>query len=246
MFIKMIFSSLRINEMLSYCNEITSFLKSIDVENLQINTVVKKLNVKYEEALATSNQCQSSDSVELLYQNDSRKDESFLAFRNLMEASTHRKAYSIVSAAENICRIIRGHVWSLNLDDQNVQSAKMVSLCKSLALPENHKQIRHLDANSWYRDMIQDENAFNQLIQDKTKADVAKADFDAEEVYKELRLTCAELFDLIEVLNRITPNKEYDDMANFINECTHKYMIAARSRKTTNETANAEIIKTEA
>jgi len=246
MFIKMIFSLLRVNEILGFCNEIISFLKSIDMEGLQVSTAVEKLSTRYQEALAVSNRSRSSDYTELLHQRDSRRDESFLAFRNLMEALTHRKDKSNVSAAVTICRIIRGHAWSLHLDGQKVQSAKMASLQKDLEQPENQKLITHLNANSWYTDMIEDNNAFNQLKEDKAKANSAKPDYDTEEVYKALRFACAELFDAIEVLNRLAPNAKYVDMTNFINNCTKKYMIAARSRKTRNETANAEIVETEA
>lgn len=246
MFIKMIFSLLRINEILAYCNEIISFLKSIDMEGLQVSPAVEKLNVKYQEALRISNRSRSNAYTDMLHEKDSRRDESFLAFRNLMEASTHRRDDSIVSAAETICRIIRGHGWSLHADGQKVQSAKMASLHKELELPENQELIHHLDSNSWYRDMIEDNKAYNELKEDKTKAKVSVADYDTEEVYKELRLACAELFDAVEVLNRITPNGKYVEMAKFINDCTQKYRIMARTRKTKNEKVAAETAATEA
>lgn len=79
-----------------------------------------------------------------------------------------------------------------------------------------------------------------------SRTNAAKPDYDTEEVYKALRFACGELFDAIEVLNRIAPNVKYVDMANFINRCTKKYMIVARSRKTKNETANTEIVETQA
>ncbi|MFA9370717.1 MAG: DUF6261 family protein [Labilibaculum antarcticum] len=246
MFRKMIFSLLRINELLGYCNEITNFLKSIDMEGLQIITAVEKFSAKYQEALAASNRSRSSVYTNLLHGNDARRDESFIAFRNLMEASTHRRDESVVLAAENICRIIRGHTWSLQGEGQKVESAKMASLKKELDEPVNQEQINHLDANSWYRDMVEDNKAFNQLKEDKVKAKAAKIDYDTEKVYRELRFACTELLDAIEVLNRIAPNGKYTDMASFINDCTQKYMIAARTRKTKSENADAEIVETEA
>ena len=246
MFIKMIFSWLRINEMLGFCNEIVRFLQSIDMEGLQVGPAVEKLSVKYQEALKVSNRSRSSAYTDMLLEQDSRRDESFLAFRNLMEASTHRKDEAIASAAETICRIIRAHGWSLHADGQKVQSAKMASLQKELELPENQELILHLGADSWYRDMMEDNVAYNELKEDKTKAKASAADYDTNEVYKELRLACVELFDAIEVLNRITPNGKYVEMANFINDCTQKYSIAARTRKTKNENAAAETAATEA
>lgn len=246
MFIKMIFSLLRINEFIGYCNEIKTYLASIEMEGLQLNTSVGKLNLKQEEALAASNRSRSSQFTHWLHELDHRRDESFVAFRNLMEANTHRKDEALVTAADKMCRIIRGHGWSLQVKGVKVQSAKMASLIKELELDENKAVIATLSADAWYQDMVDDNAAYNKLNEERAKAKGNQVDYDTEEVYKALRVACEELCDAIEVLNRISPNAKYVEMANFINGCTQKYMTAARSRQTKSEKADSALEENEA
>ena len=246
MFIKMIFRLLRINELLGYGNEIKTYLASIEMEGLQLNAPVEKLNLKQEEALAASNRTRSSQFTNWLHERDHRRDESFVAFRNLMEASTHRKDEALASAADKMCRIIRGHGWTLYAGGQKVQSAKMASLIKELELEENKALIATLTADVWYKDMVDDNAAYNQMNEERAKAKGSQVDYDTEEVYKALRFACEELFDAIEVLNRISPNEKYVEVANFINGCTQKYMTAARTRQTKSENADTALEEQEA
>lgn len=238
---KMFFSMLQLNELLGYCNEINTYLQSTDLTDLQINGATEKLNVSLGKSLTAANKTQSSQFTERLRLSDVRRDESFIAFRNLMEASTHRRVESIVKTADQICRIIRSHSWTLYSRGYKVQSVKMASLIKELDLPLNQELISQLKASSWYTDMVEDNKAFNQLNEEKSLSANTEQDYDTEVVYKNVRIACEELFDAIEVLNRIAPNEKYTTMAQFINECTQKYMVVARSRNTKNENAKTEV-----
>jgi len=246
MFIKMIFSLLHINEFIGYCNEIKTFLASIEMEGLQLNAPVEKLNLKLEKALMASNSTRSSQFTNWLHEKDHRRDESFVAFRKLMEAYTHRKDVALVTAADKMCRIIRGHGWTLYAGGQKVQSAIMASLIKELELDENKALIATLSADAWYKDMVDDNAAYNQLNEERAKAQGSKLNLDTVEVYKGLRFACEELCETIEVLNRISPNEKYLGLANFINACTQKYMSAARSRQTKSEKADSALEENEA
>jgi hypothetical protein len=238
---KMYFSMLQLNELLGYCNEINTHLQTTDLTDLQINGATEKLNVSLGKSLAVANKTQSSQFTERLRLADVRRDESFIAFRNLMEASTHRRVESVVKTADHICRIIRSHSWTLYARGYKVQSAKMASLIKELDLTVNQEMIGQLKANSWYADMVEDNKAFNQLNEEKNLSENSDTDSDSEEMYKNVRIACEELFEAIEVLNRIAPNVKYTAMAQFINECTQKYMVVVRSRKTKSENAQTEI-----
>lgn len=241
----MIFRLLRINELLGYGNEIKTYLASIDMEGLQLNVPVEKLNLKLEEALAAANRSRSSVFTNWLYERDHRRDESFVAFRNLMEAGTHRKDEALATAADKLCRIIRGHGWTLYAGGQKVQSAKMASLLKELELDENKALIATLSADAWYKDMVDDNAAFNQMSEERARAKGNRVNYNTVEVYKNLRFACQELCDAIEVLNRISPNEKYVEMANFINGCTQKYMKAARARQTKSENADSALEENE-
>jgi len=234
---KMYFSLLRLNELLGYFNEIITYLIGADLEGLQITSPVEKLNNKVEEALAAANRTTASGFTERIRQLDNRRDESFVAFRNFMEASTHRRDEAIANVAEQICRIIRTHNWSLYSRGYKIQSAKMASLLKELNQAENQALILQLEAASWYSEMLEDNNAFNQQSEEKSIAKNEEIDYDTQEIYKSARLACEELFEAIEVLNRIAPNEKYDAIAKFINECNQKYLTVARSRKTKNANA---------
>jgi len=238
---RMYFSMLQLNELLGYCNEINTYLQSADLTDLQINGATEKLNVSLGKSLAVANKTQSSQFTARLRLTDDRRDNSFVAFRNLMEASTHRRDESLVKTADQICRTIKSHSWTLYTRGYKVQSAKMASLIKELDLPANQELIGQLEASSWYADMVEDNEAFNKLNEEKNLSENSDTDSNTEEIYKNVRIACEELFEAIEVLNRIAPNEKYTAMAQFINECTQKYMVVVRSRKTKSENAQTEI-----
>ncbi len=238
---KMYFSLLQLNDLLGYSNEINTYLQTADMEGLQITTAVNKLSGNVEKGLSAANRTKSSQYTERLRFFDHRRDESFIAFRNLMEASTHRKDDSLVEAAEQVCRIIRSHNWSLFSRGYKIQSAKMASLIKELDQSGNQEILNQLASISWYRDMVEDNEAFNQLNEEKNLSENSDTDSDTEEMYKNVRIACEELFEAIEVLNRIAPNEKYTAIAQFINECTQKYMVVVRSRNTKNENAKTEV-----
>lgn len=102
MFVKMIFSLLRVNELLGYCNEIKTFLSSLNLEALPIKDAAAKLSTQVEQALAASNRNQASEYTEWLKEKDHRRDDSFLAFRGLMKAFTYRKEEDLLAAAEKL------------------------------------------------------------------------------------------------------------------------------------------------
>lgn len=244
MFVKMIFSFLRINELLGYCNEIKMFLSSLNLEALPVKDPAGKLSLKLEEALAASNRSRSSEYTEWLNVKDHRRDESFLAFRNLMEAFTHRKDESMLAAAEKIILIIKGHGWTLQNGGKKVQSAKMASLVKELSSEANQALITSLSANDWYQDMVADNAVYDQMLEEKSNTNNNQAVYDMATVYQELQTACEELFEAVEVLNRISPDVVYTQIATFSNDCTQRYLAAARTRKTKNE--NSAVEETEA
>lgn len=99
----------------------------------------------------------------------------------------------------------------------------------------------NLSADAWYKDMLDDNVAYNQMSEERAKAKGNRVNYDTDEVYKNLRFACEELCDAIEVLNRISPSEKYVEMANFINGCTKKYMTAARARQTKSEKADSAL-----
>tara|TARA_R110001583_G_scaffold47395_7_gene148476 strand:+ start:5861 stop:6595 length:735 start_codon:yes stop_codon:yes gene_type:complete len=239
MILKVIYSLLRTNELLGLCNEIKIYLKSLSLEGLNLDASIEKFTQKHDEALEASNRSRSSQYTNQLREKDTRRDESFIAFRNYIEACTHRKDEATVNLAEKICRIIRSHGWILYNNGAKVQSAKMASLTKELELEENKLLITALAADAWYTDMVLDNNAYNQLKEDRSVAESNQRDFDTVALYKDLRVVSDELFETIEVMNRISPDAKYVEIANFINDCTKKYAVAARTRKT--KSANSEL-----
>ena len=240
MFIKMIFSFLRINELLGYCNEIKMFLSSLNLEALPVKDPAEQLSLKLEKALAASNRSRPSEYTEWLNVNDHRRDESFLAFRNLMEAFTHRKDESMLTAAEKIILIIKGHGWTLQSGGKKVQSAKMASLVKELSSEENQALITSLLANDWYQDMVDDNTVYDQMLEERSNTNNKQVVYDMSTVYQELQTACEELFEAVEVLNRISSDAVYTQIATFSNDCTQRYLAAARTRRTKNENSASE------
>ncbi|WP_321310810.1 DUF6261 family protein [Marinifilum fragile] len=159
---------------------------------------------------------------------------------NLVEASTHRKDVSVAKHAETLLGIIKSHGWSLQLGGRAVQSAKMASLVKELSSAENTSLIEQLSATDWYQDMVDDNAEYLKLQEDKTVAESSETEYDTLGVYKELRVSCEQLFEAIEVLNRIAPNEKYNQMVAFINDCTQRYQTIMKTRTTKNENAKEE------
>ncbi|WP_321515917.1 DUF6261 family protein [Marinifilum fragile] len=237
---QMNFSKLHLNEFLSYCGEISTYLKSIDKEGLQIVSAIDQFAARYELAVAVSNRARSSKFTDMLKAKDHRRDESFLAFRNLVEACSHRKNATTAEKAESLLRIIRSHGWSLQIESRADQSAKMASLIKELSSAENTSLIEQLSATDWYQDMVDDNAEYLKQQEDKTVAESSETEYDTLEVYKNLRVSCEQLFEGIEVLNRIAPNDKYDQMEAFINDCTQRYQTIVKTRTTKNENAKEE------
>ncbi len=158
----------------------------------------------------------------------------------MVEASTHRKDVSVAKHAETLLGIIKSHGWSLQLGGRAVQSAKMASLVKELSSAENTSLIEQLSATDWYQDMVDDNAEYLKLQEDKTVAESSETEYDTLGVYKELRVSCEQLFEAIEVLNRIAPNEKYNQMVAFINDCTQRYQTIMKTRTTKNENAKEE------
>jgi hypothetical protein len=237
---QMNFSKLHLNEFLSYCGEISTYLKSIDKEGLQIVSAIDQFAARYEMAVEVSNRTRSSKFTGMLEAKEYRRDESYLAFRNLVEACSHRKDVTFAEKAESLLRIIRSHGWSLHTKGRANQSAKMASLVKELSSAENAKLVEDLSAKDWYQDMVDDNAEFLKLQEDKTVAESAETEYDTLGVYKELRISCEQLFEGIKVLNRIAPNEKYNQMEAFINDCTQRYQTIVKTRTTKNENAKEE------
>ena len=237
MIVKMNFGKLRLSEFLSYCGELLAFLKGADKENLQLDTAVSTLDQKYELAIEVANRTRSSQYTVLLKDKDHRRDDSFLALRKYLEACMHRKDATIALNADKLLRIFRSHGWSLQSKGRAEQSAKMVSLIKELNLAENTALITSLTATDWYQDMVDDQAAYLQLQEDRTLEEASQTDYDTLEVYKELRISCEQIIEGIEVLNRMMPDPKYDAMENFINDCTQRYLTAVKARITKSENA---------
>ena len=235
MIINMFFTKLLLNELLSYCGEIIAYLKGADKEGLQLDAVVTSLDQKYELAIEVSNRTRSSQYTEQLKVKDHRRDESYLALRKYLEACIHCKDVAIAQAAGKLLSIFRSHGWSLQLEGRAVQSAKLTSLIKELNLPENTTLMTTVAATNWYKGLRDDQADFLQLQEDRTLAEASETEYVTLEVYKELRISCEQLFASIEVLNRIAPNTKYDEMGSFINDCTQRYLTAAKTRITKSE-----------
>jgi len=231
---KMLFSLLRLDEFLSYCGEINSYLKLVNKKDLQISSAIDKFDLSYNEAIETAHRERTNEYTDLLLKRDHRRDESFIAFRDFMNASIHREDKSIAEAATQICRIIRSHGWSLQKDSRAVQSAKMASLSFELSKPENKMLILTLQATEWYQEMLDNNIIFDELMAEKAEIKANKKEYDTIAIYKDLRNSCDELFESIEVLHRMFPNEKYVHMSEFINSCSNEHLRLARTRKAKN------------
>ncbi|RUT79006.1 DUF6261 family protein [Ancylomarina longa] len=231
----MLLSMLRVNELLAYSREIISRVKPLRVEGLQIMETIDTFDSKLQMALHVANGKRTNDYTHLLHESDHRRDESYLAFRNSMEAATHCKDQVKAQKAANICEIIRGHGWSLHVKGQKVQSSIMASLFKDLSQEERKLDIVDLGAESYYQDLIDDCAAYDSLLEKRDSESKGKKNPENEQVYKELRVSCEQFFEALEVLNRVAPQAQYVEMIEIVNQCTDKYMIDLRSRKTRSE-----------
>ncbi|MCT4601791.1 MAG: DUF6261 family protein [Marinifilum sp.] len=230
--IKMIFRLLRIDELISYCGELVAYLVTADTEGLQLESAISDLEANYQKSVKVVHTSRGSEYTEELKLKDQRRDESFIAFRTYIEANLHRKDQVTVDAAKKISDIIRDNGWSLHRTNRSTQSSKMASLTHRLSEPECRVWINQLGGSDWYQDMVDDNQGYLDTQKEKTRVESAKEDYVAMEVYKKLQVCCEELFEAIEVLHRVTGNNKYVPIAEFINDCTQRYMTVAQARET--------------
>lgn len=116
----------------------------------------------------------------------------------------------------------------------------MASLIKELSSEENQALITTLSANDWYEDMLADNAAYDAMLEEKSNTNNNQTVYDMSTVYQDLQTACEELFEAVEVLNRISPDTTYTQIATFCNDCTQRYLAAARARKTKNGNSSSE------
>ena len=237
---KIVFSLLRVSDLISYNRDVLEAVTPLSDESLAIHKSILNLEEHFQKALKASNSAKGSKFTKLLMEKDRLRDRSFLGFRFAAEAYTYSNDEVKAAKAEVVCEVLSNHGWSLHNSGRKKESGLLASLVQELNETENKQYLVDLGLETWFNNMVADADAFNALVLEKEDAEREEKNEDHTEVYKELREACDQYFDDLEAINRLDPNEKYEQMIEKVNGFTKSYMTDLRARQTKKENEELE------
>ncbi len=226
---------LRVDEEVGYYAEMASLMEKYKSKELQLEKFISGLSSVVNEAQNAIHQARGSNHTATANELEKVRNQSFMAFRDVVKAGTHRVDENWANNARKIERIIRSHGWSFYSKGTKVQTAIMESLKAELDKEENQLLINEIALSDWYAEMNETNKNYLNVINKRFNEEAQKEKYDTGEIYKSMRLAGDDLCQAIEVLYKMSGNQLYNEIANAINALTEKYMATARGRKTRNE-----------
>jgi hypothetical protein len=226
------FSYLRNDEIFNLSNGIKNITANYVGEGKAITPVAERHNTAHEKLDTAMLQTQASALTDQISEADEALDERFLAFRNLIEAHSHRPDENLVNAANRLMLIIRNYGWTLYNTGYSEQTSRLENLIGDM---ENDGQsindIAALNASDWLAELKTAFENFNSLVQQRRAETSSKPDFNTTEARKEVKAALNDLFDFIEVMHKVEPEGPYQQLAGEINPIIDEIMQIARSRR---------------
>ena len=86
-------------------------------------------------------------------------------------------------------------------------------------------------AKDAYLELKEENKAFNDALNVRTAQKANNSKFKASEVAKSIEMACNDIFQLVEVMNRITPSEDYQAFINEANIITNEFVAKINIRK---------------
>lgn len=168
---------------------------------------------------------------------DLRRDQDFIAFRNYVEAASHRSLPDWNEAAEKILQVIRKHGWSMWKKGYKAQSSVAAALYSELRSTCSD-ELSTLQAEEWLAPAEESQQAFELFVQD------IAADTNNQPTLTETRPVLEDAFrsllGVTSYLPKTMPGDEMDALINKLNEIIGETMAVARAADTRNKNKNKE------
>jgi len=162
-------------------------------------------------------------------QKDSERDEAFVAFRNFIEACSHRRNPDVAQMAEKILAIINRYGWSLWRNGYKTETARIDNLV--MELEENHAEIlATINAKEWLDEL----EAANADFKEVAMKSILQAEDDPTltETRVPLESALRSLLSITELLNESDTTHEMEKLVKLLNEAITPIMAAARAAQT--------------
>ena len=172
--------------------------------------------------------------IERVAEADAIRDDSYIGFKDMVDAAKRRRSEEIQGAYQSIWPIIEKAGTLLYTEGYTQQSGKLKALFAELDKAENQAYLVTLGADSFYAELKQAEADFQQLYNDRLDEDGKKDYPTLAEARKATIPYLNVLIDAINVLETTAPGS-YTLLITKMNAITSEVMSAARARKTRRE-----------
>ncbi len=168
--------------------------------------------------------------TEKLAQKDSERDEGFLAFRNYVEACSHRNKAGWHDAATKILAIIKKHGWSAAHFGNKKETAAITNITSEIRT-KCGAEVTLLDANDWLTELEVAQQAFETTMNESVVPPVANEPTIAETRPK-VTEALKSLFSMISLQYTATGNAQLAEYAKSINDLIAQTMTSAKANAT--------------
>ncbi|WP_146192217.1 DUF6261 family protein [Marinilabilia rubra] len=162
-------------------------------------------------------------------QKDSERDEAFVAFRNFVEACSHRRNPEVAQAAVKIMGIINRYGWTLWRSGYKTETAKIDNLVADLEA--NHiEELSVMGARDWLDEL----EAANADFKEVAMKSILQAEDDPTltETRVPLESALRSLLSITELLNESEQTAEMKELIESLNEAITPAMATARAAQT--------------
>jgi len=171
---------------------------------------------------------------------DGKRDSSFIGFRDYCKAFLNSAEAKSRAAAKKLVILMKQVGWTLYNDGDTVESAKLNTLISKINNPEYSKAIKVINAESWFDNVVKDQQNFEAIIQKKIEEEAGKEVPLIMETKSQIKRLLPPVLDYIELRAELSGNG-YIGTMNKLNEAISEIMSVARARHTRRENNNEEI-----
>ena len=231
----------RSDEQSSYGTQVYTIINTAGIEDSGMAGFTATLGTANNELLGCMHKLKSSSFTDLIAEADEKRDNAFLGFRYYVEACCYHINPEWVAAARYIETVIRTHGWSLHRKGYDVQSAILGSFNREM--DENSEAVNALNtinAMSWYEPLKQFNVEFENLVTQRNEQEAEKSTKPSSEYYKAVQQSLDNLFQYIDIMNKMKPEGPYLELVRKLNEVTENFEIKVQARETRRENAKLE------
>lgn len=160
---------------------------------------------------------------------DSERDEAFIAFRNYVEACSHRDFDDWMRRAEVLLKVINRHGWSAWSEGYQKQSAIMTSLISELK-GQHQETLERIEAVEWLDELVQKQEAFEQAEREGVSNVIASTTI--SETRPPLEEALRSLFSMTDLLCQATSSEDLAKIIAGLNNLISQTMATARATTT--------------